>query len=60
MESQDEGNLTSVTEKVKKQIILETVSKYMKHEKVMWSSQHQFTKEQSCLTNLTTYHEMTS
>lgn len=60
IEDQGEDNLTSLSRKVIQQINLETISKHVKDENVMGSIQHGFTKEKSCLTNLTAYYEMTS
>ncbi|PKU44256.1 rna-directed dna polymerase from mobile element jockey- hypothetical protein [Limosa lapponica baueri] len=52
--------LTSITGKVMDQLILETISRYMKDKKIVMSSQHGFTKRKSCLTNLINfYDEMT-
>ncbi|KAK4817888.1 hypothetical protein QYF61_002057 [Mycteria americana] len=46
--------------KVMEQLILETVSRHMKDQKVIRSSQHVFTKGKSCLTNLINFYgEMT-
>ncbi|GAB0182921.1 mitochondrial enolase superfamily member 1 [Grus japonensis] len=42
------------------QLILETISRHMKDINVIRSSQHDFSKRKSCLTNLTNfYDEMT-
>lgn len=43
------------------QLILETISRYMKDKKTIGRSQHGFTKGKSCLTNLISfYNDMTS
>lgn len=43
-----------------KQLSLETISRHMKEMKIIKSSQHGFTKEKSCLTNLISFDkEMT-
>ncbi|PKU43875.1 rna-directed dna polymerase from mobile element jockey- hypothetical protein [Limosa lapponica baueri] len=53
-------NLTSIPGEVMEQLILGTISRYLKEEKVIRCSQHGFTKGNSCLTNLITFHgEMT-
>lgn len=54
------GNLISFPEKVKRQLILGTISGHMKGNKIMRSSQHGFAKGKSrliCLINI--YNEMT-
>lgn len=53
-------SLTSVPGNVMKQLSLETISRHMKEKKIIKSSQHGFTKEKSCLTNLISFDkEMT-
>lgn len=43
------------------QLFLETILRDKKDKKVIWSSQHGFTKEKSCLMNsVTLYSEMTA
>jgi len=54
---EDPGNyrpagLPSILGKVLEQLILGTISRHMKNKKVSRSSQHDFTKGKSCLTNL--------
>ena len=49
---EDPGNhrlvsLTLIPGKVRKQQVLETMSRHMKGKKVVWSSQHGFTKEKA-------------
>ncbi|KAK4829848.1 LOW QUALITY PROTEIN: hypothetical protein QYF61_007119 [Mycteria americana] len=44
-------SLTSIPCKVMEQLILETISRHLKDKKIIRSSQHEFTKEKSCLTN---------
>jgi len=53
---EDPGNyrlvsLTFMPGKVMEQLILETISRYVKGKKVIRSSEHGFTKGKSCLTN---------
>lgn len=53
-------NLTLISGKVQKHLILETISRHMKDKKDPVRSQHGFTKAKSCLTNLMTFsNEMT-
>ncbi|KAK4832489.1 hypothetical protein QYF61_023536 [Mycteria americana] len=53
-------SLTSVSGKVMEQLILETISRHSKDNKILRSSQNGFTKAKSCLTTLTNfYNEMT-
>lgn len=42
------------------QLILETISRPMKDKTVVRSSQYGFTKEKSCLVNVTTFHSKMS
>lgn len=54
------GNLISFSEKVKRQLILGTISRHVKGNKIIRSSQHGFAKGKShliCLINI--YNEMT-
>lgn len=44
-------NLTSVSEKVMEQLILDIISKHTEEKNVIRSSQHGFTNGESCLTN---------
>lgn len=60
-ESGELPSLPLIPGKVLKQQFQETISRYMKDRKVIVSSQHEFMKERSCLTNpVATYDEMTS
>ncbi|PKU46105.1 rna-directed dna polymerase from mobile element jockey-like [Limosa lapponica baueri] len=45
-------SLTLIPGKLMEQLILETISCYMHHKKIIRSWQHEFTKGKSCLTNL--------
>jgi len=58
---EDPGNyrpvsLTSIPGKMMEQLILEVVIKQMEEKKAIRSSQHGFTKEKSCLTNLISFY----
>ena len=59
---EDPGNympvsLTSIPGKVMEQLILEVINKQVEEKKVVRSSQHGFTKEKSCLTNLIAFYD---
>ncbi|KAK4829071.1 hypothetical protein QYF61_002015 [Mycteria americana] len=62
---EDPGNyrpvsLTLIPGKLMEQLILEIISRHIKEQKIIRSSQHGFSKGMSCLTNLITfYDEMT-
>lgn len=43
--------------KAMEQLILEIISRHMQVVKVIWSSQHGFTKQKLCLTNLITFYD---
>ncbi|KAK4831677.1 hypothetical protein QYF61_018674 [Mycteria americana] len=48
---------TTRTEELIEQLILETVFRHIKDEKIIRSSHHGFTKGKSCLTNLINFHD---
>lgn len=55
------NRLSLITGKLKKQIILETISKVIKAKKMLESSQRLLTEQKSCLDSLITfYDEMTT
>jgi len=59
---EDPGNympasLTSIPGKMMEQLILDVIIKEEEEKKVIRSSQHGFTKEKSCLTNLTAFYD---
>lgn len=43
-----------------KQVFLEHISEHMKMLLVSWNSQHRFTSDKSCLTNLIALHDKTT
>lgn len=49
--------ITSIPMKVMKQLILKTIPRHTKNNKVTRSGQHRFTEQKSCLVNF--YDEMT-
>jgi len=49
-------SLTTIPGKVMEQLVLDTISKQLEEKKIFRSSQHKFTKEKSCLTNLMAFY----
>ncbi|PKU30408.1 rna-directed dna polymerase from mobile element jockey- hypothetical protein [Limosa lapponica baueri] len=50
-------SLTSIPVKMMERVILGVISKHMEEKKALRSSQHGFTKEKSCLTNLIAFYD---
>lgn len=53
-------SLTSVPGKMMEQVLLEDISRSKKENRVMWNSQHGFTKGEWCLTNVITFYDKMS